>query len=821
MLSLAACGEQSWPPEVQPAPDKSPVLSPAKALESFYLPPGYDIQLVASEPLVVDPVAMDFDAQGRLWVAEMRSYMPNVEGEGEKKPTGKIVVLEDTSGNGRMDKRTVYLDSLILPRAVKALDHGVLVGAPPNLWMTEDTTGDLKADAIHKIRSDFGDLSVNPESNPNGLMWGIDNWIHTTHYDGRFQLRDGQLHYDKTPSLGQWGITKDSYGRIYRNSNSNPMAVDYISSHYYSRNKDLDQQRGLYESIYKNKTVWPVRPTTGINRGYREGMLRDDSTLTRYTSASALAVYRGDKLPGELRGDVFVPEPAGNLVQRYVLKKQRDGSLIGHNPYEDLKADFLTSTDERFRPVNIYTAPDGTLYILDMYRGIIQNQLFLTNYLKTEIEKRGLEKPIGLGRIYRIIHDSTIPGPTPDLSSKSPEELASYLNHPNGWWRDTAQRLLVERQADSVVPKLRQLATDSEKDYARLHALWTLNGLDAINDDLLDAALSDSSPHLRAAAIRIAEAEFSSHTDSYHQKLISLLDDSAHVVQRQLAASIGELPSPERSAALMKMVKAHGNDPIVVNLVLSGLGNQEFSFLSGLLDQFPDQQIASKTIERLTRAVLNSGSGNHISSLLNRIGDQQKPVWQRRSLLAGLEEVAPEPSSGGSPRLFELDNKPIALLDATSETGDPLARRIDKMIKRLDWPGKPKAEPTPEPLTPDEKERFELGKQLFATSCGSCHQEDGKGMKGMAPPLVNSKWVLGKPSHLIRILLDGKEGEMRMPPVGDRYSDEEIAAIATYIRQAWGHKEHPVPPSLVMEVRGASTGRDHPWTDEELNSHRH
>src|SRR5699024_4079539 len=146
----------------------------------------------------------------------------------------------------------------------------------------------------------------------------------------------------------------------------------YISSHYYERNEKVTPKRGLYESIAKNRTVWPVRPNTGVNRGYREGVLRDDSTLSRYTSGSALAVYRGDRLPEELVNNVFVPEPAGNLVQRLVVEMQEDGSLEAHNPYEDLKADFLTSTDERFRPVNIYSAPDGTLYITDMYRAIIQ-----------------------------------------------------------------------------------------------------------------------------------------------------------------------------------------------------------------------------------------------------------------------------------------------------------------------------------------------------------------------------------------------------------------------------------------------------------------
>lgn len=816
VLLTAACSEnQSWPPEVQSIPDKSPVLSPKKALESFYLPPGYDIELVASEPLVVDPVAMDFDADGRLWIVEMRSYMPNVNAEGERKPVGKIVVLEDTSGDRRMDKRTVYMDNLVLPRTVKVLEHGVLVGAPPNLWMTRDTTGDLKVDTVRKIREDFGDPTVNPESNPNSLMWGIDNWIHTTHYEGRFRPTNNQLEYDKTPSLGQWGISMDNYGRIYRNSNSNPLSVDYISSHYFTRNEDMLREEGIYESIYKNRTVWPVRPTTGINRGYRDGMLRDDSTLTRYTSASALAVYRGDRLPNELVGNVFVPEPAGNLIQRFVIEKQEDGSLIGYNPYENLEADFLTSTDERFRPVNIYSSPDGTLYIVDMYRGIIQHQSFLTSYLETEIKKRGLEKPIGHGRIYRIVQESRDPGPKPQLSSKSPGELISYLEHPNGWWRDTAQRLLVERQADGVAAELRQLVRNGKKDYSRLHALWTLAGLNKIDDPSLKSALSDPSPHLRAAAIRIAEPRF---YGSDHVTVMNLIDDSTQVVQRQLAASIGEFPPAHRDDAFIELIGHYGDDPVVMSLVISGLPDQEFTFLEHLLEQAPEHPGIRNAVKELAEVVLKSDS-THVDNLLTLIADSDKPAWQRKLLLAALEDVAPEPSASGHVRLLELDQKPSDLL-AAAGSDEQFAERISKVVKRLGWPGKPRTEPRPEPLTSEEKKRFILGKKLFSTSCASCHQQDGQGMKGMGAPLVASQWVLGQPSHLIRILLDGKDGEMRMPPAG-YHSDEELAAIATYIRQAWGHEESPVTPSEVKEVRGASTGRDQPWTEEELRNHRH
>jgi len=813
-----ACHKQEWPPQIQTNPKDSPILSPEEALDTFFLPPGYDIELVASEPRVIAPVAMDFDADGRLWVVEMPSFMPNTEGKGENKPTGRIVVLEDTTGDGKIDNRTVFLDNLVLPRAIKVLDNQVLVGAPPFLYAACDTTGNLQADTVQKIRDDFGDSSRNPEHNSNGLMWGIDNWIHNTGYEGRFRVHDDQLQYSKVPSLGQWGITMDNHGRIYRNNNSNPLYVDYISPHYYMRNKDSRSYHGIYESISKNKTVWPVHPTPGVNRGYREGVLRDDGTLAHYTAGSSLAAYRGDRLPEELLNNIFVPEPAGNLIQRLVVKKKNDGTLLGYNPYEDLQTDFLTSTDERFRPVNIYSAPDGTLYILDMYRGIIQHKTYLTDYLRSEIEHRGLEEPLEAGRIYRITHKSNKPGPKPQLSSKKPGELISALKHPNGWWRDTAQRLLVERQPNGIIPKLRELVTNSDTGYVRLHALWTLDGLDKADRSIIESALSDPSPHIRAAAIRMAEPILAETDSSVRNEVMKLITDSSSIVQRQLAASVGEFPLGSRIPALIKLTKRYGNDPIIRSLVISGLSNHEFNFLDQLYKRFEEDDINMISMAKSLANVLFR-TDSHIDKLLNRIGDKEWPKWKRNVLLTALEEVAPKSSSN---HYFKLNQQPTQLLAvAKSENGD-IAKRINSILDRLSWPGKPKKEPKQKPLSAKEKKRFSKGRNLYEATCASCHRENGKGFKGMGANLVESKWVIGDKRDLIRILLNGKKGEkMQMPAFKNQYSDKEIASILTYLRRAWRHEASPVHPPKVKDVRGATSRRKSHWTEEELKRIEH
>src|SRR5215207_3434429 len=168
--------------------EDAPVLTPAQTMASYRLPDGYRLELVAAEPLVQDPVAIDFDADGRMYVVEMRAFMPNLAGTGEDRPVGRIVVLEDTNDDGRMDRRTVFLDSLVLPRSVKVLEHGVLVAETPTLWLARDTNGDLRADSKELVRDDYGTKQSNPEHNANGLLWGIDNWIHNANYAGQFRL---------------------------------------------------------------------------------------------------------------------------------------------------------------------------------------------------------------------------------------------------------------------------------------------------------------------------------------------------------------------------------------------------------------------------------------------------------------------------------------------------------------------------------------------------------------------------------------------------------------------------------------------------------
>ena len=272
-----------------------------------------------------------------------------------------------------------------------------------------DTNGDLRMDTKELVTNQYGRLEVDPQNNANGFYWALDNTMYTAgQADIQLRLKNGKFEVHQTLRRGEWGVTQDDAGRIYRNTNESALHVDLVPTSYYARNPNLLRTRGSYDRLaddnYELNTVWPVRPNPGTNRAYQTGIDRADGSLARFTSVCAPLVYRGDRLPAELYGNVFVAEPAANLVSRIVLRGRRHDAAA-RKAYE--RGEFLASTDERFRPVYMSNAPDGTLYIADMYRGIIEHRISITMYLRDQILARKLEQPTGLGRIYRVVHETT------------------------------------------------------------------------------------------------------------------------------------------------------------------------------------------------------------------------------------------------------------------------------------------------------------------------------------------------------------------------------------------------------------------------------
>lgn len=800
------------PGEAQPPPSgyaipAAPALTAEEALKSFRLPPGYRIELVASEPLVNTPVALDFDPDGRIWVVEMRGYQNNPEGSNRLEPTGRIVVLEDTDGDGRMDRSHVYMDGLVLPRAVKVLSDGVLVGAPPYVWFTRDTNGDLRADERTVIANDYGVMESNPANAPGALVWGLDNWIHSSVYSNHLRRIDGKWTKRPVPVLGHWGVGMDDFGRTYMNSNAGPMRANAIATHYRARNPNYGGAGGVYEAISlpEENEVWPIRPTPGVNRGYMQGVLRKNGTLVDYTACCAVAIYRGDRLPDDVRGNYFVAEPAANLVRRSIVTEAADGRLAAANAYR--QAEFLASTDERFRPVNLYSAPDGTLYIVDMYRGTLESHPFVTTYLKRQIYERGLDRPIDRGRIYRVVHESMKPGPAPRLSRMSTAELIGSLSHRNGWWRDTAQRLLVERQDRAAVAALRTLASGSAWEVARLHALWTLEGLAALPSSDVLAALRDPSPRIRAAAVRLAEPWLDQRDG---QGLLTAVtktnEDSAAGVRLQVAASLGDVPTPEAEAALATLVSRHAAQPYLIGAVVSGLKGRELEFLQRLGQDSTGREVtpAQEEVFRvLAAAIFTEGSAERIDRLLTWTAGAGRTGWQQVAVLG---------SVGKPVRLSRPVSIPRELSAATDDHVRTLAGQLSRRLVVAEKSGAARGNLTSAELTAANR-----GEKAYIVYCAQCHQADGRGMPDTALPLAGSKWVLGPGELTAKIVLRGKQGKSAlMPPWGGVLDDPVIASIVTYVRHHWGNNASAVTPDMVRKARRETQTMSGFWTEELL-----
>lgn len=853
-----ASSSGQWPPLVQKGPDGSPALSPAEALKTFSMPPGYHLELVASEPLIQDPIVIDWDPEGRLWAVEMPGFVPNLSApEPYMEPIGKVVVLEDTNTDGTMDKRTVFADGLLLPRALKVLDHGVLVGEPPNAWLMHDTNGDLRMDTKELVTDLYGRREARVEQNANDFEWGLDNWMYTANSDVYLRFKNGRFEVQKTLMRGEWGATHDDAGRIYRNTNESSVHVDFVPTPYFMRNPNLLRTRGSYEALRDDENlvnlVWPARPNPGTNRAYQLGIDRPDGTLFHFTSVCAPRIYRGDRLPAELSGNVFVAEPAANVVSRIVLND--DGTTLRARKAYD-KGEFLVSTDERFRPVYLSNAPDGTLYIVDMYRGVIQQRADITEYLRDHILTNKLEKPTGLGRIYRVVHETTRRD-TKRMSKPSAAQLVETLSHPNGWWRDTAQRLLVERGDTSVAPDLVKLASTSTDWRIRLHALWTLDGLDAIEPASVTAALEDPSRDVRASAVRLAERWLGLASHPIQSAVLKRLDDTDWAVRQQLAASLGALPPGAREGAVVTLLERRADDPITMDAALSGLRGSEGVALEKLLQaagpQTPQRDTA---VTMLAATLVRGGQDVAIQTLFGWVADEARPAWQRSALLRGAEVAvlgaampgggtgrrggaslaqAPCPTCPGARggpggayafpqapppppprRIVRLSREP-ATLAALAEKQNELGPRAAAVMARVEWPGKPGAAAPIPPLTAGEQVRFNAGQDVYKNICQACHQPDGRGQEKLAPSLVGSPLALAPAEVPARILLNGKEGAVGlMPPVGSVLSDDQIAGVLTYIRREWGQDASPVEPALVKDVRALTATRTRPWTNPEL-----
>jgi putative membrane-bound dehydrogenase-like protein len=582
-------------------PQRFPPKSPAAELKSFQVAPGFRIELVAAEPLVQSPVACDWDEDGRLYVVELPEY--NAYAGTRPHGKGRAVVLEDTDGDGVMDKRTVLADDLNYPTGIICWDGGVYVGAAPELLYLKDTAGKGKADIRRVILTGFGTDTAG-EGQLNSFRWTLDNriLISTGLDGGELKGPDGQTHslrnmnvlldpktnnWELTSGGGQHGMSIDDFGRVFVSGNSDPIHTLAYDARYLKGVEHVQAPTASVDILPSGKftklhRISPVEPWRALRTRLRhEGKVPGSDEGGQpsgfFTSATGVTVYRGGPYPEEFDGNVFVGEPANNLVFRAKLKP--NGSLpvaVRADPDRE----FLASTDVWFRPVQLANGPDGCLYVIDMYRELIEGAAFLApQVLKTVDPSAGIDK----GRIWRIVPENFKRPAPPNLSKLTALELANLFEHPDGWYRDTASRLLFKQSplAAPVRQRLEQIARAGKSPQARVHALHAMAPLAANHDKLLKAALTDPDPRVREQALRLCEnGKPDAKRELTDTDVWELRRDPDPNVRIQLAYSMARIttatPDPSRTsngqaAVFVQLALKDTADPWMRLAILAGM----------------------------------------------------------------------------------------------------------------------------------------------------------------------------------------------------------------------------------------------------------
>jgi len=436
----------------------------------FILQSDHTIELVAAEPDVVLPVAMVEDNQNRFWVIEMPGYMRDIDGNDEDLPDGRIVIIADNNLDGKVDNRKIFLDSLANPRAICLVYNGLLYTDGTMLKWTE-IENDVPNNTI--VVDSFYVVGGNIEHQPNGLLYNLDNWIYSAKSNARYRMVNNIWIKEPTTFRGQWGISMDQEGRLIYNHNSAALISDFTIPNQNLDNPflKLDESTGRY--LTDDTKIFPIQATS-VNRGYLPNVLDSTGKVIHYTSACAPHIHYGHALSDDYIGSAFVCAPEGNLIANYSYDAATQSAAHQLDPLE-----FLVSKDEAFRPVNLMNGFDGALYVVDMRKGIIQHSAYMSSYLREKIVEKGLDKINGKGRIYRIKKIDHFHKPL-DLSNLDSEGLIALLSHDNLQLRMFAQKKLVSQQDHSIAEQLKQITLKSENPNARIHALWTLEGLQSI-----------------------------------------------------------------------------------------------------------------------------------------------------------------------------------------------------------------------------------------------------------------------------------------------------------------------------------------------------
>ncbi len=635
---------------LQPVPPKTP----QEALKTFETVPGFHMELVAAEPLVYDPVAATFDEDGNLYVCEMRDYpFKPVEG---REPIGSVRLLRDTDGDGIFDKSTVFADKLLWAAGVAPWKGGIFVAAPPDIWYLKDLNGDGVADERRKVFTGFG--TGNQQAMVNNLGWWLDHKIYGSTAGNGGAIRPGndlqakpidisRRDFRFSPSTGefetitgtvQFGNTFDDWGNRFVCSESQPLQHIVLPQHYLARNPYLAVPSAINNIASGGVPIFRISPIERWRqiRSNRRVASQERSSESPGAShhvvdaAAGVTIYRGGSYPAKYYGTVFVGDGQNNLIHHRALSP--DGVTFKSQRVEE-QTEFVRSSDLWFRPVNFVNAPDGTLYCLDMSREVLESI-----HIPLDVVKHlDLTSGRNYGRIYRIAPDGFHSPPPPRLSRAKNAELLAALESPHGWWRDTASRLIYERQDKSLVPSLERLVGKSHRAEARLHALWSLHGLNSLKIATLLTALNDVHPGVRENAVRLAEPHLNSSAE-LRAKVLELATDSDARVRFQVAFTLGEVSGPEAVKTLVSLA-GRAADPWMRAAVLSSMASAPADTLSLVLSDTNALEPARASLgEPLAEMVGQSNRSEELASALRTIVSADKlshsKVWSDRLLPA-------------------------------------------------------------------------------------------------------------------------------------------------------------------------------------------
>jgi len=689
-------------------------LPPAESVKLVKLPPGFRLDLVACEPLIREPSGVCWDEHGRVFVSELHGY--NLEGQfdiEELNKTGQldrevrriqanerakaaakagmygtVKVLTDTNGDGVMDQANVFADHLPPVYGICPARGGIIAACAPDIYFLADRDGDGQAEVRERLFTGFATGAL--ERGVNQPQWGLDNWIYfgKGHGGGTitgphlakpvqlantdFRIKaDGSAIEAITGSTHTFGHAFTEDGERFVPTTSNPgLFVTPLPWPYLARNPDAaaprtEQAAGDYTRVFPVAAPHPWRTKRAqdpdFSKYYRDRYGAGDSDPGGwFTSGCGPLVYQDVSLPPDCRGAYFMCEPAQNLVHRALI--ERDGTMLRlrRTPGEEAK-EFLASGDSWFHPIHLAHAPDGAICIVDMYREIIEDYSAIPRYLQ---QQYGLTNGASHGRIWRLTHESAPRAPSADMSKLGPSDLAKEIASPHFWRRQTARRLLVERNAQDAGPALSQLARGAKETSAVLNALYALDGLVALKPEDAAAALDHPNAAVRRHGLRFAERWLDTQP-MLLERALKLANDRDAPLLLQLALTLGESTNARVLPTLAALARSHGDVRWMPNAILSSLHDRGGLMLDELLNTPERIGSAASLLEPLCTAIAARHDARELSQTLLRIAVAQDAGLQTvclRGLQSGLK--------GGRAMAVAADGRDALNQLTASDNGD-------------------------------------------------------------------------------------------------------------------------------------------------------